>query len=397
MLMGQKRNRDQLSIYILLLRSLPYSQIISLIAEVIFILCAGNLVKYEWQRYEQQQIEMNLSNLIIDSEDSVTDDIHRGDEGFAVDDGYMEEEEVYYNPTLSQSKIEEYLKQIEDMEQQKNLLKVQLSSYSDQYKKEQLRIVTGGAIKFVQSTGDEPYRIKQDDVYKTIMALQEKINKIQSILYSDDSDVATLEEIGVNNNRTVDETSLRKYQALIDLNEDFYGWLTIEGTKIDLPVVMCEDNDDYLYQDFYKEDNRYGTLFLDCDSRIKKQPRNLIIYGHNMKDGSMFHDLLNYKDKSFYEAHKTFIFDTIYGQETYEVVSAFYSKVYAIDEEVFKYYKYVNPKKSEMEVFTQEIKKLSRYDTGVNATNNDVYVTLSTCAYHTDNGRFVVIARRLNE
>lgn len=187
---------------------------------------------------------------------------------------------------------------------------------------------------------------------------------------------------------------LGKYAGLYGENQDLVGWLSIEGMEIDYPVMQNEDDEYYLHHDFYGEDSKYGCLYVrnraDLDGGT-----NFIIYGHNMKDGSMFGDLDLYLKESFYKEHPVISFDTLYEERTYDIIAVFRSQVYRADDEVFKYYQfYEADTQEEFEDFYDNIKKLSLYDTGVEAAFGDTFLTLSTCAYHVPDGRLVVVAKR---
>lgn len=187
---------------------------------------------------------------------------------------------------------------------------------------------------------------------------------------------------------------LNKYRNLYSENEDVAGWLSVEGTRIDYPVMQCEDDEFYLHHDFYGEESKYGCLYVreraDLDAGT-----NFVIYGHNMKDGSMFGDLDLYEQESFYLEHPLISFDTLYEERTYEIVAAFPSQVYDEDAEKFKYYQFYEAEtEEEFNEFYENIKALSLYDTGVTAAYGDTFLTLSTCAYHVDDGRFVVVGRK---
>lgn len=195
-------------------------------------------------------------------------------------------------------------------------------------------------------------------------------------------------------------TVVGEYADLYLANNDIIGWITIEDTKIDYPVMQTQSEPEYyLYRGFDKNDLSSGTPFMDAASDIFIPTSNFLIYGHNMKNGIMFHDLLKYKDRDFYEQHKTFKFDTIYkgGQGTYEVIAACYTQIYPEDSTEFKYYRYAGmTTQSDFNEYVKNVKALSEYDTGVVAEYGDQLVTLSTCAYHTDNGRFIVVAKRVD-
>lgn len=190
---------------------------------------------------------------------------------------------------------------------------------------------------------------------------------------------------------------LRKYAALYQENEDLVGWLSIEGTGIDYPVLQCEDDEYYLHHDFYGEDSKYGCLYVREQADLDGGT-NFIIYGHNMRDGAMFGDLDLYLKESFFREHPTISFDTLYEERVYEIVAVFRSQVYHADDEVFKYYQfYEADTREEFEDFYRNIKALSIYDTGVEAEFGDTFLTCSTCAYHVEDGRFVVVAKRRQE
>lgn len=184
---------------------------------------------------------------------------------------------------------------------------------------------------------------------------------------------------------------LEEYYDLYAKNNDLRGWLRIPGTVIDYPVVQYGDNDFYLHKDFDKKYQYSGIPFLDYQSA--ENSMNMIIYAHNMKDGSMFAALADYEDKSFYEQHKDIVYDTVYDRGKYEIIGAFRTKVGSKDE--FKYYEYADIETEErFTEYLEKVKKHSFYDTGVWADYGDSLLTLSTCAYHTSNERIVVVAKK---
>lgn len=189
-----------------------------------------------------------------------------------------------------------------------------------------------------------------------------------------------------------------KYEQLYRMNPDFLGWLSIEGTTINYPVMQnMQDNEYYIHRNFNKEYDGAGLLFMDvnCSMNPEKMTANHIIYGHNMRSGTMFASLLKYDSESYYMEHPIIQFSTIYEDAEYEVIAAFYSQIYSEEEDVFKYYQFYDATtEEEFNNYIEHIKKLSTYDTGVEAKYGDCLITLSTCAYNDENGRFVVVARR---
>ncbi|MCM1254102.1 MAG: class B sortase [Clostridium sp.] len=188
---------------------------------------------------------------------------------------------------------------------------------------------------------------------------------------------------------------LDKFAELYPVNHEMVGWLSIPDTVIDYPVMQCEDNEYYLHHNFYGEEDKYGCLFVKDIADVDTPGTNFIIYGHNMKDGSMFGMLDEYGNKAFYDEHATLEFDTLYEERTYEIMAVFRSQVYQEDEDVFKYYQfYQADTEEEFNRFYENVMTASLYETGVTAAYGDTFLMLSTCAYHEEDGRLVVVAKR---
>lgn len=187
---------------------------------------------------------------------------------------------------------------------------------------------------------------------------------------------------------------LEKYAGLYAENDELVGWLSIEGTRIDHPVLQNEDDEYYLHHDFYGKDSKYGCLYVRGQADLEAGT-NFIIYGHHMKDGAMFGDLDLYAEEGFYREHPAVSFDTLYEERTYDIVAVFRSRVYNEEDDVFRYYQFYEAEtQEEFDDFYDNVKALSLYDTGVEAQFGDTFLTLSTCAYHVKDGRFVVVAKR---
>ena len=131
---------------------------------------------------------------------------------------------------------------------------------------------------------------------------------------------------------------LERFQSLYQENADLAGWLTIEGTNIDAPVMQCKDDEYYLHHNFYRKKDKYGCLYVRKAADLNTPGTNFIIYGHNMRDGSMFGSLDEYQNQKFCQEHAEIKFDTLYEERTYKVLAVFSS---SIDEsEEFKYYQF---------------------------------------------------------
>lgn len=191
-------------------------------------------------------------------------------------------------------------------------------------------------------------------------------------------------------------TRVMGYQALKDMNSDFYGWLFINDTKINYPVMESPNEPEfYLRKGFDKKYSLSGSLFTDY--RCTKEGGNLIIYGHHMKNGVMFGSLPEYAKQEYYEAHKYINFDTLGETGTYQVLAAFYSKIYKEGEEGFRYYDYYDlSKKSDFDKYVRKAVEASEIDSGISAGYGDQLLTLSTCNYHSEDGRFVIVAVKIN-
>ena len=185
----------------------------------------------------------------------------------------------------------------------------------------------------------------------------------------------------------------QRFAPLLAENPDFCGWLSIEGTNVDHPVMYTpEEPDRYLHLDFSGSESVSGTPYIGAGCTPESD--NVLIYGHNMKNGTVFADLLQYADEEFFKAHGTVCFDTVGECGTYEIIAAFRERVHYADEEgVFRYYDYGGTLTQEaFEEYTAQISAHSLYDTCRSASYGDRLLTLSTCAYHVPNGRFVVVA-----
>ena len=185
------------------------------------------------------------------------------------------------------------------------------------------------------------------------------------------------------------------YAQLYAENPDLFGWVQIEDTELSYPVMYTPDDPEYyLRRAFDGSDSVSGVPFLDGD--CPENGGNYLIYGHNMSAGTMFATLLSYAKPEFCEEHPVIRFDTLFERGEYEVMAAFYSKAYGSDEQdVFRYYQYTDLSSPErFGEYVAQVEAAALYDTGITAEYGDQLLTLSTCSYHTDNGRFVVVARK---
>ena len=190
---------------------------------------------------------------------------------------------------------------------------------------------------------------------------------------------------------------LAKYETLYKKNKKLIGWLKIADTNIDYPVMQTSNNEYYLDHNFDQEYDKNGSLFLDKDCNAAFPNTNMIIYGHHMKSGKMFGNLNYYSKESYYKEHPQIQFDTIYEEGIYDIMYVFRSRIYNEDEVVFKYYQFFDVN-SEDEFYSamDEMSRMSLYDTGVQPQYGDKLITLSTCDNSEEDGRFVVVAKKVN-
>lgn len=239
------------------------------------------------------------------------------------------------------------------------------------------------------SGGQKQFEALSEQVHQITLAPEspDESGKEDSVPASDDGSSIPDEDLQAQ--------ILALYQSLADENPDFYGWIQIDGTTVDYPVMYTPDNPEkYLHKDFYGKYSLLGTPFVD--GRCTSDSDNLIIYGHNMNNGTMFKDLLQYEDKKYWEEHPIIHLNTPSELRDYEIMSVFYDRVYAPYETDFKYYEFIKAdSESAYDEAVQHYLDKSLYDTGVTAHSGDRLITLSTCSYHMEDGRFVVVARAL--
>lgn len=188
---------------------------------------------------------------------------------------------------------------------------------------------------------------------------------------------------------------LPQYAALWQQNRDLAGWLRIEGTGIDYPVMYTPGEPEYyLHRGFDQESASSGSLFIGPGSIPWEN--HVIVYGHHMKDGSMFGKLDSYQKEAYAAEHPVIRFDTLVAEGEYQVLAAFYTQVDdGSDPDAFRYYEYMDLEEpGRFEEYVENVRAVSLYDTGVEAEYGDSVLTLSTCSYHTKDGRFVVVAVR---
>ena len=187
-----------------------------------------------------------------------------------------------------------------------------------------------------------------------------------------------------------------KVEELKKQNSDIVGWLEIPNTNINYPVLQGTDNEYYMKHNYKKQKSKNGSIFLTKDYNWEIPSSNLLIFGHNLNNGTMFQELLQYSKKSFYEKHPKIRFTTVNDDSEYEIISVLKTRVfYQSEKNVFRYYYFVNAEtEQEYNDFIKNAKMASLYNIDTTAKFGDQLITLSTCSYHVKDGRFAVIAKK---
>ncbi|MBR3597730.1 MAG: class B sortase [Clostridia bacterium] len=242
-------------------------------------------------------------------------------------------------------------------------------------------IAVSSGIVFFSQMADEN---KAEQTYENLSSL------VSSEVEHEKDEVIDLE--GNGEHKYNGPTSYEKYLPIYEQNDDFIAWIKIDGTKIDYPVMQSADDPNfYLKHAFDKSYSDYGVPYIQENCLIDNCD-NIVVYGHNMNNGSMFADLCKYEDEEFYKEHKYIQFDTLLDYGRYEIVAVF--KTVAYNDAGFKYFQFVDAEdEADFNEYIETCKSLQLYDIGVDAEYGDRLLTLSTCEYSQTDGRIVVVAK----
>ena len=239
-------------------------------------------------------------------------------------------------------------------------------------------------IKQVQSKVVESQNINCNDI---------KLNNctiINNLLNKENKNIK--ESMKINNN-----IILKKFESLYQENNDLAGWIKIDDTFINYPVMYTpNDKNFYLHKDWNKNDSQLGLPYIDERCNIQNSD-NFIIYGHCMKSGKMFGGLKKYKNEEYCKNHNIIKFDMLNKENEYEIVSVFITNVGKESEDKeFKYYNYIDLKnEEEFKKFNENIQNKSMYKINKKLQYGDKFITLSTCDYSSADARLVVIAVKI--
>ena len=252
-------------------------------------------------------------------------------------------------------------------------------------------LITLSIIYIINIFLDKKQAIQESKLLDKIEINENQVNETITEEIVNESTQENIEEtINQENERIL------KVQKLQEENPDIVGWLEIEGTSINYPVLQGDDNEYYMAHNYKKQKSKNGSIFLTKDYDWSIPSSNLLIYGHNLSNGTMFQELLKYEKEDFYKKHPIIRFTTNNEDAEYEIISAFKSRVYYKSEKnVFRYYYFVNAKtEAEYNEFVQNAKKASLYNIDKTAQYGEQLITLSTCSYHVEDGRFAVVGRK---
>ena len=223
------------------------------------------------------------------------------------------------------------------------------------------------------------------DIFTDYYQNRKMLNNVQDTFYN----AVSAEENGTQEENKSSHTIRQGFNELLKQNPDVVGWITIDGTQIDYPVLQSSNNETYLTQNYNNSESRAGSIFLDYRNDITSPGLNTVIYGHRMKDGSMFQHLTKFLDDDFFENHRTFEFDTLYDSYEAEIFAVYNTLT------EFNYIQTEFADEAEYSKLLKEIKEVSKFETDVEVNADDPIITLSTCDYELDKheGRLVIQAK----
>ena len=187
---------------------------------------------------------------------------------------------------------------------------------------------------------------------------------------------------------------LEQLSELYLQNDELGGWVRIDGTKINYPVMLTPDNPEkYLHLSFSKKYSDSGVPFIGEGYSISPRSDNIVLYGHHMQSGAMFAAIVKYQEKKFLQNHPVIYFSTLYDEGEYEIFAAIATDLRSARK--LRCYTFVTAAdEADFQSFISGLRAASFYDTDVDVKYGDDLLTLSTCAYHSNEGRFIIVARK---
>lgn len=213
-----------------------------------------------------------------------------------------------------------------------------------------------------------------------------------------------VKDIYYNEEKSIEDffqTPKERFKPLIEINNDIKGWIHINNTVIDYPVLQDSNlesrNNFYLRHDYQKNYSRHGSIFIDSFCDFEKSPQNIILHGHHMRDGTMFANLLKFSDLDFYKSTPIITFDSIYEFANFKIISIFKTNTKPEQGEIFNYLISCFSGKESFLNYVYNVKIRSLIDIPVDIKDDDQLITLSTCSYEFDDFRTVIVARKIRD
>lgn len=238
-------------------------------------------------------------------------------------------------------------------------------------------------------------RVDSAKSIENLQSIKEDINLVTSssieevsIIEGEDNGVSDEIEDNTEAKQIINNIEKNPYATLFEANSDYVGWIEIENTAISYPILKGKDNGFYLDRGFDKAYDTRGSIFMDYRNFGQGFDQHTILYGHNMKDGSMFGELQAYKDPEFMEDNPYIILEDLYEKRTFKIISVYYDKA---DPELLQL-----QFKEGIEAYVMDLAGRSDYEVDTEGLELTTLLTLVTCSYEVDDGRYFLHAIEIN-
>lgn len=198
------------------------------------------------------------------------------------------------------------------------------------------------------------------------------------------------------------ESQMCDFKSLLEINPDIRGWIKIDGTPIDYPVLQSGNDEPiyYLDRDYQKQKDKNGSIFINSYSELlDKDTKNIVMHGHNMGSGKMFASILKYADVNFFREHSIINFDTIYEPAKWKVFAIIKTNSKEEHGPIFDYYSPNFNSSSEFFNLIYDIKLRSLINVSIDFSKDDKILSMSTCSPRSelDGFRTAVFARKIRD
>lgn len=244
-------------------------------------------------------------------------------------------------------------------------------------------------IFIIDSLKTKQKNLKINDIYHS----NETVNDNEEIIPEQNEKIEKIES------KSKEETTNEKLEKLTKINSDIVGWLYINDSAINLPVLKNPDNAPlfYLDHDYERKNSKHGSIFIDDNCKNFNNTKNIVLHGHSMKDGTMFAGLLKYTNKDFYKKRQIVTLDTSQKTFKFKIFSVFITNTLAKHGEIFNYIKSEFNDDKDFLKFVDELKKRSIYKVSEQIEASSRLITLSTCSYEYEGARTVVVGHGIQD